>query len=153
MMFEPTPLNLPSYPFKIQHKENQYYIFDEIRKKFLLLTPEEWVRQHLVKYLIAEKKYPRTLFNLEGGLTLNTLKKRTDILIFNLKGEKQLLVECKAPTVKITQNTFDQIARYNIIHKVPLLFVSNGLQHFSCKINFEEGSYEFVDSLPEYNIS
>ena len=153
MMFDPTPLNLPHYPFKIKQKENQYYIFDEIRKKYLLLTPEEWVRQHLIQYLIKEKKYPKTLFSLEGGLKLNSLQKRTDILIFNLKGEKLLLVECKAPSVKITQSTFDQIARYNIIHKVPLLIVSNGLQHYFCKINFQEGNYEFIENLPEYTIS
>ena len=111
------------------------YIFDEIRRKYLVLTPEEWVRQHVVQYIIKEKGYPKALIKLEGGLKLNSLQKRTDIVVFNTQGEKILLVECKAPTVRITQNTFDQIARYNIIHKVPLLFVSNGLQHYACKIN------------------
>lgn len=150
MMFDPIALNLPPYPFKLKKKANDYFIFDEIRKKYLLLTPEEWVRQHIVQYLIKEKKYPKSLFQLEGGLKLNSLQKRTDILIFNLQGEKTLMVECKAPSIKITQNAFDQIARYNIIHKVPLLFVSNGLQHYFCRINFEEGNYEFINDLPEY---
>ena len=149
-MFDPIPLNLPSYPLRIKEESSGTYIFDEIRKKFLLLTPEEWVRQHLVQFLIRDERYPRSLIKLEGGLKLNSLQKRSDILLFNNLGEKILLVECKAPSVKITQDTFDQIARYNFIHRVQWLLVSNGLQHFCCEIDFEKSSYRFVEELPEY---
>ena len=150
-MFEPIPLNLPPYPIRIKEEENGTYIFDVIRKKFLFLTPEEWVRQHLVHFLIEEKKYPRTLIQLEGGLKLNNLQKRSDILIFNNIGKKIVLIECKAPSVKISQETFDQIARYNFIHQVKWLFVSNGLQHYCCEIDFEQQSYRFLKELPEYS--
>lgn len=149
-MFDPVPLNLPSYPLRIKQENTGTYIFDEIRKKFLLLTPEEWVRQNLVQFLIRDKKYPRSLIKLEGGLKLNSLQKRSDILLFNNLGEKILLVECKAPIVRITQDTFDQIARYNFIHRVQWLLVSNGLQHFCCEIDFEKETYRFVEELPEY---
>ncbi|WP_026898691.1 type I restriction enzyme HsdR N-terminal domain-containing protein [Daejeonella oryzae] len=152
-MFEPVPLNLPSFPFRIKEESGNYFIFDEIRKKYLLLTPEEWVRQHVVQYLISEKKYPRSLIKLEGGLRLNTLQKRTDILFYNSAGEKILLVECKAPQISITQETFDQVARYNLVHKVKWLMVSNGLQHFCCRIDLNEASYKFVNELPAYSES
>jgi len=150
VMFEPVQLNLPSYPFKIKREESSHFIFDEIRKKYLVLTPEEWVRQHLVQYIIREKSYPKALIKLEGGLKLNSLQKRTDVVVFNTHGQKVLMIECKAPSVKITQEVFDQIARYNIVHKVPLLFVSNGIHHYYCKINFEQKNYQFIEELPEY---
>jgi hypothetical protein len=116
----------------------------------LVLTPEEWVRQHLVQFLVQEKNYPRSLIKLEGGLKLNSLQKRSDILIYNNSGNKIVLVECKAPSVKISQDTFDQIARYNFIHRVQWLLVSNGLQHFCCEIDFKKESYRFVEELPQY---
>jgi len=149
-MFNPSTLNLPSYPFKIKEENGSSYIFDPIRKKFILLTPEEWVRQHLIQFLIREKNYPRSLIKLEGGLKLNNLQKRSDILFYNRRGEKILLVECKAPSVQIGQDVFDQIARYNFIHKVPFLLVSNGLQHFCCEIDYENQSYRFRQDIPEY---
>ncbi len=150
VMFNPVQLNLPAYPFKIKQETEITYIFDEIRKKFLVLTPEEWVRQHFVQFIIREKGYPRSLIRLEGGLKLNSLQKRTDVVVFNSKGEKVLLIECKAPSIPINQKVFDQIARYNIIHRIPLLAVSNGLQHYYCKIDFELKNYQFLESLPEY---
>ena len=149
-MFEPTPLNLPQYPFRLKQEDNTTYIFDGVRKKFLVLTPEEWVRQHFVQFLIQEKKYPRTLIKLEGGLKLNSLQKRSDILVFNKSGEKIILVECKAPSVKITQVTFDQVARYNFVHRVKYLVVSNGLDHFCAEIDFEKETYRFLTELPGY---
>jgi hypothetical protein len=144
------PLNLPPYPFRITEREGQFFVFDEIRKKTLLITPEEWVRQHFVQYLVAQKKYPKSLIQLEGGLKLNGMSKRTDILVYNSSAEKLLLVECKAPTVKITQAVFDQIARYNMVHQVPLLVVTNGLEHFYCRIDFEQQKYLFLKELPDY---
>ncbi|MFM6975796.1 MAG: type I restriction enzyme HsdR N-terminal domain-containing protein [Sphingobacteriaceae bacterium] len=148
--FEPTPLNWPVYPLRIKEEAGQRYIFDEVRKKFLVLTPEEWVRQHVVQYLIRDKHYPKSLIQLEGGLKYNGLQKRTDVLVFNAEGEKILLVECKAPQVNISQDTFDQIARYNFVHRVPLLLVSNGLNHYCCKLNWENQSYQFLQELPGY---
>jgi len=125
-----TPLNLPPYPFKLTDDKGQLTLFDELRKKNIVLTPEEWVRQHFVQFLIRQKQYPKSLIKLEGGLRLHGMAKRTDIVVFNPFGEKILLVECKAPSVAITQATFDQAARYNIVHKVTLLAVTNGLQHY-----------------------
>lgn len=144
------PLNLPPYPFKLKQQANTVYIYDEIRHKYLILTPEEWVRQHFVQWLISEKKYPKTLIQIEKGIKINTLQKRTDILIFNNLGDKIMLVECKAPHVKITQNTLTQIAQYNIVHQVEWLVVTNGLQHYYCRINFLNNSYTFEKNLPEY---
>src|SRR5690606_4053529 len=136
-MFKGTPLNLPAYPFQLKKENDKVYIFDELRKKYLLVTPEEWVRQHWIQFLINQKGYPKALIQSEGGLRLNNLKKRTDLVVFNNLGERILIAEFKAPLVKITQQTFDQIARYNIIHKVPLLLVSNGIDHFFCKVDFK----------------
>ncbi len=150
-MFEPTPLNLPEYPFRLKQEKNNTCIFDEIRKKFLVLTPEEWVRQHFIQFLIKEKKYPRSLIKLEGGLKLNSLQKRSDILLFNTAGKKIVLVECKAPSVKISQAAFDQVARYNFIHRVKFIVVSNGLQHFCAEIDFGNESYKFLEELPDYH--
>ena len=143
-------LNFPAYPFRLKKEGGKTYIFDDLRKRFLLLTPEEWVRQHLVRYLIEEKGYPRTFIKLEGGLKLNSLQKRSDVLLYNSHGEKTMLVECKAPSVKITQETFDQIARYNFVHRVKKLLVTNGLQHFYCEIDFEKGDYSFLSDVPRY---
>ena len=150
-MFEPVKLNLPPYPFKISEQNGVIYVLDELRKKKLVLTPEEWVRQHFVQFLIREKKYPRSLMKLEGGLKLNSMQKRSDILLFNSSGEKVMLVECKAPSVKISQDTFDQVARYNFTHRVKYLVVSNGMQHFCAEIDLEKKSYNFLRELPEYS--
>ncbi|WP_437921745.1 type I restriction enzyme HsdR N-terminal domain-containing protein [Sphingobacterium sp. LRF_L2] len=150
-MFKPIPLNLPPYSSKITKKLGKLFIFDELRKKELLLTPEEWVRQHWISYLHQHKNYPKTLMQIEGGLKLNSLQKRSDLLIYNSEGQKILLAEFKAPTVKITEKTFHQIANYNSIHKIPLLLVSNGIEHYYCTINFDKNSFEFLAELPNYN--
>lgn len=144
-------LNLPDFNFKIKNSENKMLIFDNLRKKYLVLTPEEWVRQHFVHYLISEKKYPISLIAIEKQLTLNTRKKRTDILVFNQIGTPELIVECKAPSVKITQDTFDQIARYNLKLNANYLIVTNGLTHFYCKMDFKNKTYIFLKDIPAYN--
>lgn len=149
-MLIPTPLNLPNYPFKLVRDKNKLVIFDEIRKKYLVLTPEEWVRQHWIQHLINTKGFPKALIQSEGGLKLNSLQKRTDIVVFNNLGKRVLIAELKAPSVKITQAVFDQVARYNMVHRVPYLLVSNGIQHFYCQINFENDSYIFLEELPHY---
>lgn len=125
-------------------------IFDNLRKKYMVLTPEEWVRQHYVQFLIEEKKYPTTLIAIEKQLTINNRKKRTDILIFNAEGKPDIIVECKAPQIKITQDTFDQIARYNLKLQANYLIVTNGLEHFYCKMDFENETYIFLKEIPDY---
>jgi hypothetical protein len=144
------PLQLPPYPFKITDQNGQLTMFDEIRKKNIIITPEEWVRQHFVQYLIRQKHYPKTLIKLEGGHKLHGMAKRSDIVVYNSAGSKILLIECKAPVVTIDQKTFDQIARYNMVHKVNLLAVTNGLQHYYCRIDFEKSNYQFIEELPDY---
>ncbi|RCH56470.1 restriction endonuclease subunit R [Mucilaginibacter hurinus] len=144
------PLALPPYPFKITEINGQLTMFDELRKKTIIITPEEWVRQHFVQYLINQKHYPKSLMRLEGGLRYNGMAKRTDIVVFNNAGQKILMVECKAPSVTINQKVFDQIARYNMTHKIALLAVTNGLKHYYCHINHESGDYKFIEALPGY---
>ena len=145
------PLQFPPYPFRIVDDNGRLTLFDEIRKKHIVITPEEWVRQHFVQYLINHKGYPKTLIKLEGGLKLHGNQKRSDIVVFNSSGEKILLIECKAPSVNIDQKVFDQVARYNMVHKVALLAVSNGLKHYYCRIDFLNNSYQFIEELPDYN--
>jgi hypothetical protein len=149
-MFNPSALNLPSYPFKITQRDGLHFIFDEIRKKHLVLTPEEWVRQHFIRYLIKEKNFPSILLQIEGGLSLNQTKKRSDILVYDNLGKKIMVIECKAPSVPITQATFDQAARYNSVYKAPWLAVTNGLNHYYAKIDHVNGAFIFVEELPDY---
>ena len=143
-------LNLPTYNFKLKSSENKMLIFDKLRKKYIVLTPEEWVRQHFVYFLIEEKKYPVTLIALEKQLTIKKKKKRSDILIFNTDGKPEIIVECKAPSIKITQNTFDQIARYNLKLRANYLILTNGLEHFYCKMDFKNETYIFLKDIPHY---
>ena len=143
-------LNLPSYPIKIKEEKGEKYIFDAVRKKYLKLQPEEWVRQNFIQYLIIEKNYRATLIEIEKGLKLNELQKRADVVINSRQGKPIVIVECKAPNVKITQETFEQIARYNTVFKVPYLMVTNGLNHYCCTIDFNTNSFEFLEEIPDY---
>lgn len=143
-------LNFPAYSFRFKNSENKTYIFDVIRKKFLLLTPEEWVRQHTLLYLIEELNYPISLVNVEKLVNVNGLKKRYDIVVFKPDGNIFLLVECKAPEVSISQQTFDQIAQYNLVLKAENLMVTNGLNHYFCRMDFENQKYVFLKELPDF---
>ena len=143
-------LQFPSYSFRFKNSENKIAIFDEIRKKFILLTPEEWVRQHVVQYLLQDKNYPKSYINIEKLIKVNELNKRYDIVVYQPNGELFLLIECKAPKVKISQQTFDQIARYNLVLNAKYLMVSNGLNHYFCKIDFENEKYVFLEELPNF---
>lgn len=145
-------LNFPTYSFRIKNSENKPFIFDPIRKKFVVLQPEEWVRQHCIQFLIQEKKYPKSLINVEKELTLNNLKKRYDIVIFKPNGNITLIVECKAPNVKIDQVTFDQIARYNLSLNSDFLMVTNGFEHYFCRMDFNEKQYVFLRTIPDFQI-
>lgn len=146
-----TRLNLPTYSFRIQKQKGKTVIFDEIRKKTIVLTPEEWVRQNFIKYLIDEKKYPSTLMSIETGLKLNQNQFRADLLVYDRKGKPLLIVEFKAPTVKVTQQTFDQITRYNMTFRVPYLVVSNGLNHYCCQVDLEKQTYVFLKEVPAFD--
>lgn len=142
-------LNFPQYEFKIKNiDESSYLIFDDVRKKYLKLTPEEWVRQHTVKLLI-DLGYSKSHIRLEQEISLYSRKKRFDILVCNSRNEAIVLVECKAPNVKISQNTLDQICRYNVVSKAPYLFITNGLQHFC--LERDEEQYKFIQSIPAQN--
>lgn len=143
-------LNFPAYPFRFKNSENKVAIFDEIRKKFILLTPEEWVRQNVVAFLRMDKNYPGSYINVEKILKINNLSKRYDIVVFQPDGSIFLLIECKAPKVNITQQTFDQIARYNLTMKARYLMVTNGLNHYFCQMDFENQKYIFLKDLPEF---
>jgi hypothetical protein len=142
------PLAFPTYSFRFKNSENKVSIFDEIRKKFVILTPEEWVRQHVIQYLLVEKAYAKSHINVEKVIKINGLTKRYDIVVFQPNGQIFLLVECKAPEVSISQNTFDQIARYNMTLKAQFLMVTNGLNHYFCSIDFEKEQYHFLKELP-----
>ena len=144
-------LNFPKYTFRLKNSENKVSIFDPIRKKFVILQPEEWVRQHCVHFLIAVKGYPKSLINVEKELTINDLKKRYDIVVFNPDGSIYLIVECKSPKISINQETFDQIARYNLELKASYLMVTNGLNHYYCQMDFKNERYLFLTEIPDYN--
>jgi hypothetical protein len=145
-------LNFPSYSFRFKNSENKVAIFDEIRKKFIILTPEEWVRQHVVSFLIEEKKYPKLYINVEKLIKINSLNKRYDIVVFQPNGTIFLLVECKSTDVKITQTVFDQIARYNLTLKAKYLMVTNGLNHYFCQMDFENEKYVLLNELPDFSV-
>ena len=144
-------LNFPVYSFRFKNSENKVSIFDEIRKKFILLTPEEWVRQHVVQFLLQDKKYPKSYINVEKLIKINDLSKRYDGVVFQPNGDIFLLIECKAPEVPISQQTFDQIARYNLVLKAKYLMVTNGLNHYFCQMDFENEKYVFLRELPEFD--
>ena len=144
-------LNLPIYPIKLKKEENKTLVFDPIRKKHIVLTPEEWVRQNFIQFLIEEKNYPASLMAVERGIDLLNTKKRCDIVLYNTKGLPYMIVECKAPSIKISQDTFDQIARYNMTLKTDLLVVTNGLQHHICIMDHQNKRYHFLKEIPNYS--
>ena len=144
-------LHFKTYNFRLKNSENKTYIFDIIRKKFLYLTPEEWVRQHTLMYLIEDLHYPISLINVEKIINVSGLKKRYDVVVFNKDGSIFLLIECKAPNVQINQETFNQIARYNLKLNAKYLMLTNGLNHYFCKIDIENKKYIFLQDLPSYN--
>lgn len=145
-------LNFNDYVFRFRNS-GRVSIFDEIRKKFIVLTPEEWVRQHVVHFLLHEKKYPKSLINVEKVLTVNGLTKRYDVVVFNPDGSIFILVECKAPQIKISQMVFDQIARYNMTMQSQLLMVTNGFDHYFCSMDYQNERYVFLQELPVYELN
>lgn len=143
-------LNLPRYAYKLKRDGDSVSIFDPLRRKYVTLTPEEWVRQHFVSFLISCKKYPAGRMGNEISLVVNRQKRRCDTIVYDGRGEPMTIVEYKAPQVAITQSVFDQIVRYNMVLKVKYLMVSNGLRHYACRINYTDNSYEFLKDIPSY---
>ncbi len=144
-------LNFPEYRFQLQKSSHRTLIFDIIRKKFVSLTPEEWVRQHVLHYLIREKKVPPSLIMVESEIKLFHTRKRYDIAIFDRNGKALLVVECKAPTVPVTQDVLDQVVRYNMALKVNFLMLTNGVTHIFCKTDQESGNIRIIEDLPDYS--
>lgn len=142
------PLNFDTYPFRLRDTGGKVAIFCETRRKFVALTPEEWVRQHAVQFLLNDRKYPKSLVNVEKLLKVNGLSKRYDAVVFNPDGSIFLLVECKAPQIGIDQSTFDQIARYNLSMRSEFLMVTNGLNHYFCRMDYENQRYVFLTEIP-----
>jgi len=143
-------LNLPEYAFRIKTENGKQVIFDDIRKKFVALTPEEWVRQHFIQFLNREKRYPGSLMAVEKKVNVNGHPRRFDLLIYRRDGQPLLIAEFKAPGVKISQDTFDQVVRYNMALQVEFVVVSNGLQHFACQIDYRNNSYLFLKEVPGF---
>jgi len=144
-------LNLPQYNFRLRkNADDKIEVFDTIRKQFYVLTPEEWVRQNFIKYLIYEKQFPASLMAVEKGLKLNGLQKRADIVQYNTSGKPIVIVECKAPDIKLKQDTFDQAARYNMTLQVDYLIITNGLEHYACKMNYSERKIHFLKEIPTF---
>lgn len=145
-------LNLPEYQFKTRvNSMGKDEIFDESRRKFVTLTPEEWVRQNFIRYLKEEKKYPSMLIAIEKGITVNNMQKRFDAVVHNRNGQPVMLIEFKSPDVKISQKVMEQISRYNLSLNVRYLLVSNGLSHYCCSVNKETGGVSFLDEIPGYD--
>jgi len=146
-------LNLPEYQFNIKKKwTDSLVIFDTLRKRWVALTPEEWVRQNFVRYLIEDREFPAALMNNEISLTQNGIKRRCDTLVADRQGLPLVIVEYKAPTIEISQKAFDQIVRYNMVLRAQYLIVTNGMRHYCCKIDYENNSYAFLQEIPTYNV-
>lgn len=143
-------LNLPDYPLNVKKNGNRLLVFDRLRKRFVALTPEEWVRQHFVEYLIQEKQFPSALMGNEVSLTQNGIKRRCDTLVADRQGKPLVIVEYKAPEIEITQQVFDQIVRYNMVLRARYLMVSNGMTHYCCRIDYDNNTYAFLTDIPRY---
>lgn len=145
-------LNLPAFETKITTRNGKDAIFDVIRKRYVALTPEEWVRQHFIHYLIHHKNYPSGLLANEVTLKLNNTIKRCDTVLYRRNLTARMVLEYKAPNVVITQAVFDQIVRYNMVLRVDYLIVSNGMSHYCCRIDYPNGTYAFLEDIPDYGL-
>ncbi|WP_047446681.1 type I restriction enzyme HsdR N-terminal domain-containing protein [Alistipes sp. ZOR0009] len=145
-------LNLPTCDLNVRRNGIKKEIFDSIRKRFVVLTPEEWVRQHFIQFLLNELHVPASLIGVETSLKYNGLSKRSDIVVYDRIGKPAMAIECKASTVKIDQKVFDQLARYNMVLNVSYLVVTNGMVHYCCQINKLDGSYSFLQEIPPFEM-
>ncbi|MBP5302854.1 MAG: type I restriction enzyme HsdR N-terminal domain-containing protein [Bacteroidales bacterium] len=145
-------LNLPPYPIKIQEKGEKRQIFDFLRRKWVALTPEEWVRQHFTHYLVEHKGYPKALLANEVELRIGEKRLRCDTLLYNRELRPRMIIEYKAPHIQIQQKTFDHIVAYNLLLHADFLVISNGLQHYCCQMDYERRSYRFLTEIPDYTV-
>ena len=143
-------LNLPQFNFKIKQEENTLFILDEIRNKFITLTPEEWVRQNFIKFITESLKYPKSMIKIEGRLTKGSSSKRTDIIVYQKSLSPFMLIECKSSNIEINQETLNQIAKYNLKVKAPFIVITNGLNHYIFNIDFENNKINQIKEFPEY---
>ena len=146
------PLNLPDHGVKLRHDADGDRVWDPLRKKWLVCTPEEWVRQHVLNHLLHDLGCPASLTSLEHTISLNGLTKRADIVVHGRDGKPLLLVECKAPHVKVDQKVFEQASRYNLVFRVPFLMVTNGLTHYCCRLDLANGTVDFLAKVPMYRV-
>ena len=144
-------LNLPGVELRIRINKGKSEVFDVVRKKHVSLTAEEWVRQHFLHFLIIQKKVPPSLIAIETSIKYNRLSKRCDVVVYDRKGQPVLIVECKAPEIQISQDVFHQVAMYNMTLKVKYLVVTNGLEHYSCAIDHEKRSFQFLKDVPDFD--
>lgn len=144
-------LSLPAYEFRTRIHDGRTQIYDAVRRKYVRLTPEEWVRQHLVRFMLRERGVPAGLVAVEHAFTYQGMTRRADVVVHDRQGQPLLMAECKAPGVPVTQDTFDQVARYNKVVRAPYLVVTNGRLHYCCRIDHAEGRYHFEDGLPRYD--
>jgi hypothetical protein len=143
-------LNFPEFEFKFKDLDGKLSIFDSLRKKYLILTPEEWVRQHMICFLVQYQNYPRGLFSLEKGLIYNSLQKRFDILVLDRNGNPFLLIECKAPEISLTTKTIEQVAVYNKTIGAQYMGISNGRHHLFFRFNLQSENYDQISDLPHF---
>ncbi|MBP1640796.1 MAG: type restriction enzyme protein [Bacteroidetes bacterium] len=143
-------LNLPSYTFRVKEKEGKRFVFDRLRKRYVALTPEEWVRQNVVEFLVNDKGFPAARMGNEISLRHNGLARRCDSVVYDILGKPLLIAEFKAPGIEITQATFDQIAHYIWQMKVEYLLVSNGLKHYCCRLNYDSMQMSYLKDIPSY---
>ena len=143
-------LNLPKTNLKVIMKDGRQQVFDVLRRKYVTLTPEEWVRQQFVHFLMGCKGYPAECIGNEVSIRLGNMRKRCDTIVYGRQAEPLMIVEYKSPSVEITRQVFEQISRYNIRLRVQWLIVSNGLQHYCCHIDYQGGTYRFVEDIPAY---
>lgn len=143
-------LNLPPYAIKITEKGDKRLIFDFLRRKYVALTPEEWVRQHFTHYLVEHKGYPQGLMGNEIELHMGEKRLRCDTILYNKEARPRMIIEYKAPAIQLQQKTFDQISVYNLLLKVDYLVISNGLQHYCCKMDYLNQKYAFLRDIPDY---
>jgi hypothetical protein len=143
-------LKLPSYSFRIEEKNGKQLIFDDTRRKWLTLTPEEWVRQNFIHFLAKEKKFPKSLMAIEKKVLINGLSQRFDLMVYDRKGNPLLIAEFKSPDIQIDQTTFDQASRYNNVLRASYFLISNGMVHFVCKLDFEKRTTRYLEEIPTF---
>ena len=145
-------LNLPTYSFTVKSEGARQYIFDNIRRKYVALTPEEWVRQHFIRFLVSKKSCPPSLIAIEKQFRVNKMSRRADILVYSRKARPVMMVECKAPQVQINQQVLDQLALYNLRFNVSYLVLTNGMVHYCCFLDAGKGGYRYMEDIPDYSL-